>query len=93
MIRRKAELCQRCSTRSRKAESQRLKKGIRKSLQADQEARLDLAASEIEEAMKMDSQRGYQLLGRWYKRQEGGGLALSSKAMGVAKDKNHTLYA
>ncbi len=71
MIRCKAELRRHRSTRSRKAESQRLKKGIRISLQADQEAQLDLAASEIEEAMKMDSQRGYQLLGRWYKRWEG----------------------
>jgi hypothetical protein len=43
--------------------------------------------------MKLDTQQGYQLLWRWYKRQEGGGLALSSKAMGVVKDEYRTLYA
>jgi hypothetical protein len=52
-------------------EAQRLKKAIRKSLQADRQARLDRAVTEIKEAMQVDSQRGYQLLGRWYKRLEG----------------------
>jgi hypothetical protein len=93
MIRRKAELRRRRSTRSRKSESQRLKRGIRKGLQTDREARLDKAATEIEAAMQMDTQRGYQLLGRWYKRREGQGLALSTQAMGVVEDEYRTLYA
>jgi hypothetical protein len=93
MIRRKAEIRRQRSTRSRKAETQRLKKQIRKRLQEDRETRLDNTAWEIEEAMKTDTQRGYQLLGRWYKRREGRGLALSSKAMSVVEDEYRTLYA
>lgn len=93
LIRRKVTLRSLRGTVARRAERQRLKRAIKEGLGTDREARLTKAATEIEEAMEKDTQLGYRLLARWYKRREGKGIKLSPMAMGRIEQEYGALYA
>ena len=93
LIRCKAALRSLRGTTARRAERQRLKKAIKAGLKTDRESRLERAAEEIEAAMEKDTQLGYRLLSRWYKRREGKGTKLSPVAMGLIEQEYGELYA
>lgn len=93
-MRRKAALCStRRPTQARLQECRRLKVEIRQLLKADEELRLDIAATEIKVAMEKDVVvLGHRLLSRWHERREGRGLALSRLSTSKVKEECSQLH-